>query len=175
MKNIEIKVSINGFDEMISLIQEMGGKFEECLQHVDTYYESKNGRLKIREINGRRFEIIFYERPDENSSRVSDYYLIDIAPDQLRPIKHVLHETLGEKVIVKKERRLWLHRNTRIHLDDVENLGTFLELETVVKDGNLEEARIEYNKVSDFLGLSRFESFGGSYSDMLLLKSEGSN
>ena len=175
MRNIEIKVSINGFDEIIPLIKKMGAKFEERLQQVDTYYESKNGRLKIREINGRRFEIIFYERPNECDSRISNYYLIDIMPDQVQPIKHVLHETLGEKVIVKKERKLWLYRNTRIHLDDVENLGTFLELESVIKDGNLEEARKEYNKVSEFLGLSRFEKFGGSYSDMLLLKSEGNN
>lgn len=175
MRNIEIKVSINDFDEIIPLLKDMGATFEERLQQVDTYYESKSGRLKIREINGRKFEIIFYERPNEDNSRVSTYYLIDIAPNQVRAMKHVLAKTVGEKIVVKKERRLWLYKNTRIHLDKVKNLGTFLELETAVKKGHLKEARIEYSKISEFLQLSRFESFGESYSDILLLKSKGYN
>ncbi len=175
MRNIEIKVLINDPDEIIPLLKEMGAKFEERLLQVDTYYESNTGRLKIREINRRKFEIIFYERPNESNARISNYHLIDISPNQLRPIKHALAKTVGEKVIVKKERRLWMFKNTRIHLDKVENLGTFLELETVVKKGRLREARREYSKISEFLQLSRFESFGESYCDMLVLKNKRDN
>jgi predicted adenylyl cyclase CyaB len=170
MRNIEIKVSINGFDEVIPLIKEKGAKFEGQLQQVDTYYESKSGRLKIREINGRKFEIIYYERPNDRNSRISDYYITEIAPDQLQPIKHVLEKTRGEKIVVKKARSLWLYKNTRIHLDEVEDLGTFLELETVTREGNLDEARKEYDEISEFLKLSRLKSFGESYSDMLMQK-----
>jgi predicted adenylyl cyclase CyaB len=172
MRNIELKVSVNSFAEILPLLGNMGAKFEETLRQVDTYYGSANGRLKIREINGRNLELIFYERPNSRTSRISDYTRIDIAPDQLCALKNVLEKAHGEKVVVRKQRRLWMCGSTRIHLDKVESLGTFIELETVVKKGCLREARIEHEKIVESLGLSRIEKLGGSYSDMLLRKKQ---
>jgi len=172
MKNIELKVSVDGFDEIIRLLKEMGAKFKGTLQQVDTYYEVGGGRLKIRGINDRKFELIFYERPNERGARISDYHLVAIRPKQLRNVKLILQKTARKSVVVRKQRRLWLYENTRIHLDKVRGLGPFLELETAIKDGHLNQAKEEYRKVSDFLGLSRFKNFGESYSDMLALKAK---
>ncbi|MBI5116311.1 class IV adenylate cyclase [Candidatus Poribacteria bacterium] len=171
-RNIELKVFVNSFAEILPLLKNMGAKFEETLRQVDTYYGSANGRLKIREINGRNFELIFYERPNSRTSRISDYTRIDVAPEQLHALKGVLKKTFGERVAVRKERKLWMHGHTRIHLDKVESLGTFIELETVVKEERLKEARMEHNKIVESLGLSRIEKLGVSYSDMLLRKKQ---
>lgn len=37
--------------------------------------------------------------------------------------------SLGIKGVVKKTRHLYIHEHTRIHIDDVENLGKFVEIE----------------------------------------------
>ncbi|MBI4832634.1 MAG: class IV adenylate cyclase [Candidatus Lindowbacteria bacterium] len=170
MRNIELKVSVDGFDGIMPLLMNMGAVFAEIIRQVDTYYETGNGRLKIREINDCDFELIFYQRPNRTNSRISNYHWTTIASEQLRSFKHALGKALGEKAVVKKERRLWMYGNTRIHLDEVVGLGTFLELETVVKKGCLKEARVEHKKVVESLGLSRFKKIPDSYSDMLLQK-----
>ena len=172
MKNIELKVSVDGFEEIIRLLKKMGAHFKGTLQQVDTYYEVGGGRLKIREINNRKFELIFYERPNKRGARISDYHLVAIRPKQLHSVKLILQKTARKGVVVRKQRRLWLYENTRIHLDKVRGLGPFLELETAIKDGRLSQAKQEFRRVSDFLGLSGFKRFGKSYSDMLALKAK---
>ena len=170
MKNIELKVSIAGVDGLSDLLGEIGAESAGTLRQVDTYYQCSKGRLKIREINEHIFQLIFYERPNTRDSRMSDYQLLEMAAEQSREMKLFLSETFGETVVVRKERRLWLYRNTRIHLDTVEGLGDHLELETRVAEGHISRARREHDEVIQLLGLSKLETFGGSYSDMLLQK-----
>lgn len=82
----------------------------------------------------------------------------------------MLTKTFGKLVTVEKRRSLWMYKNTRIHLDKVKHLGTFLELETVVKRDNIKKAKKEYTEMMKLLSLSRYKKERKSYSDLLLKK-----
>ncbi len=167
MKNIELKIGISNFRNIEKLLKRIGAKEEGLLVQKDTYYNSKNNRLKIREINGNEFQLIGYNRPDKESEKMCDYSLLNLDKKQATSLKKILKDSFGEKVVVKKKRNLWIYKNTRIHLDTVGNLGRFLELETVVREG-VNNARKEYKEVVDLLELDGYKKYKKSYSDLLI-------
>lgn len=95
----------------------------------DTYFEVPAGGLKLREQQPGHAHLIQFERPDEPQQRESRYRIIDVADPQT--MLAALGAALGITVAVTKRRHLFLWQTVRIHLDDVENLGTFIELEAV--------------------------------------------
>jgi len=118
----------------------LGAKDAGVLHQTDTYFKSPSGRLKLREIadaTGQRAELIWYERTDEAKSRKSDYIVTPIAhPAELIAS---LKASMGLRGQVIKTRHLLLWHNVRIHLDEVKNLGSFVEFEAVITDGESEE------------------------------------
>ena len=169
MKNIELKVEVDNFKNIINKLKKNGATERGVLSQTDTYYNCKD-RLKLREENGKVFRLVFYVRPNKKEAKVSNFDIIDFDKKQAMALKEVLKKAYGEKVVVKKERRLWMYKSTRIHLDKVGNLGTFLELETLVKK-DMKSAMQEYEKLVDFLELDNYKKLTKSYSDMLLGKS----
>ncbi|OGZ33552.1 MAG: hypothetical protein A2Y98_01295 [Candidatus Portnoybacteria bacterium RBG_19FT_COMBO_36_7] len=167
MKNIELKVKINSIRGIAGLLKKLHAKHRGVLKQIDTYYNDKEGRLKIREVNGKYFEKIFYKRPDKESSKISFYTVSKIKKPQLQKEKSFLKKALGEKVIVEKQRELWILKNTRVHLDRVKHLGNFLELETEVEKAG-KNAEREHKEIIDQLNLSKYKPFAKSYSDMLM-------
>jgi adenylate cyclase class IV len=168
MKNIELKISLENFKEINKLLLANQAKKTANLKQVDTYYNCKNGRLKLREINNEEFQLIYYSRPDTLKSKVSTFTVLKINADQFSVLKGLLAGAYGEKVAVKKERVLWIYKNTRIHLDKVYKLGYFLELETVVNGIFMEEAHLEHQEVIKKLELDKYKKIDKSYSDMIL-------
>ncbi len=73
----------------------------------------------------------------------------------------------GEKNIVRKKRNLWIYKNTRIHLDDVYGLGGFLEIETVVKNIDIKQARKEHSEIISLLNLLEYKKIDKSYGDLI--------
>lgn len=171
MKNIELKIVIDKFDDIVGALKKIKGKHKGTLHQVDTYYKSTSGRIKIREINRRRFELISYHRPDKANSKISDYKIILLKKDQVEPLKSALSSTLGKRNIVEKDRELWIYKNTRIHLDNVGHLGMFLELETVVKNEDLEQFRKEHEEIINLLHLSKYKKCRRSYGELVSTKS----
>lgn len=167
MKNIELKIVLSDPKAVINELKKAKAKFSGKLIQTDTYYNCRKGRLKLREINRKSFELIYYERPDTKKSKVSGYQVLPIRISQLKNIKHILNRALGEKIIKKKERNLWLYKNTRIHIDKVKNLGNYLELETVVKKG-ISIAKKEHQEIINLIGISNAKKIDVSYSDLLL-------
>jgi predicted adenylyl cyclase CyaB len=167
MKNIELKLSISkdNFNKIIFFLKEIRAKHEKKLKQIDVYYNCRACRLKLRKINNKKFELIFYKRPNASHSKISDYQILDINKNQVKIIKSILDNILGQKNIVKKTRVLYMYKNTRIHLDKVDKLGKFLELETIIK-GNIKQARAEHKKVINLLNLSKYKKLGKSYTDM---------
>jgi homotetrameric cytidine deaminase len=100
------------------------------LRQRDTYFSAPGGRLKLREQRPGGAQLIVYERSDEAQERESRYRLADVH-DPTATLG-ALAAALGVTVVVEKERHLLLADNVRIHLDDVEGLGRFVELEAVV-------------------------------------------
>ncbi len=170
MKNIELKILLKKFNPLNSILKKMGVKLKNHMYQVDTYYNYKRGKIKIREINNKNFELIFYQRPDKYGSKISNYKIYKINKNQLKHIKNQLKSLLGEKNIVTKKRDLYLYKNTRIHLDKVKNLGNFLELETIVKNSSLRQAKKEHNLIKKLLGLNNYKNINKSYCDILLSK-----
>ncbi|MEM3875505.1 MAG: class IV adenylate cyclase [Candidatus Micrarchaeaceae archaeon] len=167
MKNIELKIYLNSFTQLIQELNKINAKHIQHLHQVDTYYNSMFGRLKLREINNSAYELIFYLRPDELTRKISNYYIFDLKKESIKTLKYRFAKTFGKLVIVEKNRDLWLYKNTRIHLDQVKTLGTFLELETVVGNKSIKYSIQEFNEIVKKLNLSKYKKEKKSYSDLL--------
>lgn len=170
MKNIELKISLSNFKKIIHNLQQIGAHHQGKIHQVDTYFRCAQGRLKLREIDYRVFELIFYKRPDIKSGKVSNYQIININNSEIKVIKQNLKDAFGELVVVEKDRNLWISKHTRIHLDCVNNLGNFLELETVIDKINFTEAAKEYHELFDLLKLKKYKQYSQSYSDLIYQK-----
>ena len=89
--------------------------------------------------------------------------------DDPAALKAALDEALGTLVVVDKERRLLLWEGVRIHLDTVQGLGSFLELEGVAPEGSdLSGEHEKVARLSEALGLDETRILADSYSDRLL-------
>lgn len=99
------------------------------LRQTDTYFHVPHGRLKLREIDGSHAELIQYDRPDVAGGRWSTYTRVSVGDPA--GLTAALRDALGIRCIVKKVRAVYLYRSARIHVDEVDGLGTFLEFEVV--------------------------------------------
>jgi len=114
-------------------------------EQTDTYFRVPHGRLKLRESSLSGGQLIPYLRPDERGPKRSDYQVIPV-PDPTAT-RALFEAILGRHRVVKKRREIFLYENVRIHLDEVEGLGAFLELEAVF-DGSASELRVQEEKVA---------------------------
>ncbi|MEI6811038.1 MAG: class IV adenylate cyclase [Candidatus Nomurabacteria bacterium] len=167
MKNLEIKVKLNSQKDVDGLLDFADRK--EVLNQKDTYFLVGDKRLKIRE-EKKSDELIYYIRKNEKNSKESDYFVFPVYYKLTPFVKKVLGFMFGEKIVVIKKRNLFIYKNTRIHLDEVSNLGDFLELETVINNSfDYKYFLDQHEEVKDKLDLSKYESLPNSYSDFMLL------
>lgn len=135
------------------------------LKQVDTYFNAKSGRVKLREINGKGFELIYYKRADRQGSRYSDYVIVPLK--EPKTMKSLCTALFGVETVVEKRRTLFLYKNARIHLDNVRTLGLFVEFEVLVNRGKRQAKQLMQFLVSEF-GFDSGSSIAGSYVDLLL-------
>ena len=135
------------------------------MKQLDTYFNVPQGRLKLREINTDEAELIYYERSDLAESRYSNYQVCAISEPMA--FKQIATIALRVKGVVEKRRELWMFGDTRIHLDEVKNLGQFVELETVIRHQTEGEAQAEHQLVKDALGIKDEDLVSVSYSDLI--------
>ena len=128
--NIEIKARVENIEVLkVKIVNLYNIKAHEIFQ-TDTFFNVEKGRLKLRTFSNNTGELIFYERNNSAGPKRSDYFVYKTDnPDEL---KKLLEISLGIRGIVRKKRLLYLVGNTRIHLDEVDNLGSFLELEVIL-------------------------------------------
>lgn len=127
--NLELKARDRDPDCSRRVCDEIGAKDEGRLSQLDTYFEVPRGRLKLREQSPGGAQLIAYERANERGNKESRYQIVAV-PDPAE-MKAALTATLGIRVEVRKERHLYLFEGVRIHLDEVEGLGSFIEFEGV--------------------------------------------
>ncbi len=166
-KNLEIKVKLNSHKQIKRILNDNNIKLAEVLNQKDIYYKVERGILKLRIENGKQ-TLIFYDRNEKSKKRWSDYYLLDLSSTDANKY---LKRFLDVVVIVKKKRELFWYKNTRIHLDFVQGLGYFLELETRVVNG-LKDAENRFNYLLDLLDLRSKNEIRASYKDILLTKNK---
>ena len=128
--NIEIKARARDFNAIRSRAAALSEALEQVIPQVDTFFFTSRGRLKLRELGRERAQLIHYERPDQGGPKRSDYHIFETGdPENL---KTVLSPALGIRGTIRKTRYLYLVGQTRVHLDDVEGIGQFMELEVVL-------------------------------------------
>jgi homotetrameric cytidine deaminase len=164
-RNIELKAIDPDPERSLAVCRELGAEDRGVLRQRDTYFRTRSGRLKLREEEPGGATLIQYERPDAAQARESRYRLSPVPePDVLRAS---LDEALGTLVVVDKARHLFLWDDVRIHLDAVEGLGTFVELEGVAPaDSDLGAEHAKVARLREALGIG--ETLTDSYSDRLL-------
>jgi predicted adenylyl cyclase CyaB len=170
MINLEIKVAAPNLEEVKDKAVKIDAKNKATLSQIDTYFLVGNKRLKLREEKGANY-LVYYVRDNKENSKLSKYKIINIHKNLVWWVKKLLSLIFGIKIIVNKKRVLFMYKNTRIHFDDVKNLGTYIELETVFNTKQNEDDLVaEHNFVIKTLGLDTLEKIPNSYSDLLMRK-----
>jgi predicted adenylyl cyclase CyaB len=165
-RNIELKIRLADLDAARSVAQAIATERLGRQHQVDTYFGSRRGRLKLREIDGQSAQLVWYARPDQPGPKPSDYLLVPVAEPQM--LKTALEGALGIECVVDKQREIYLYENVRIHLDEVRGLGSFLEFEAVL--GPDVDDAAGYRQLEDLFerfSLSADDLLPGSYGDML--------
>jgi len=164
-RNIELKARIADLAAARAIAERLATEYVGVQLQVDTYFVCAQGRLKLREIDGRVAQLVAYERPSEQDAKGSDYHLVPVA--EPAALKEALTAALGLRGVVRKRREIFLVENVRIHLDEVEGLGTFLEFEAVL--GPAVDDRRGAQQVAELRAAFEIQPedlLAGSYSDM---------
>lgn len=164
--NIEIKARVRDFESLRKRTASLSDTPCEVIPQDDTFFNVPHGRLKLRVFSPESAELIFYHRPDMDGPKRSEYYRTPTRdPSGLRD---VLARAYGIRGVVRKTRYLYLVGQTRIHLDDVEGLGHFMELEVVLADGQSDaEGQSVAEALMLQLGVCREDLLNGAYMDLL--------
>lgn len=135
---------------------------------VDTYFNVPTGRLKLREGTIEQ-SLIFYQRSNSAAAKQSDVILY---PGADAALKQILQQSLGVKTVVDKLRRIYFIENVKFHFDQVENLGEFLEVEAIDKDGSrgLDSLQKQCAIYQELFQILPQDFIAESYSDLLLAK-----
>ena len=165
-RNLEVKARINNLSAAEKVALEIGAIFEGEFFQVDTYFNVKNGRLKLREFDSGFAELIFYHRVEDGFERWSDYEVVKLSDSA--NLKNLLVKAWGIKVIVEKRRKVYIFKNARIHIDNVSGLGNFIEFE-VIYSGDEKQSEDLMKFLINKFALKQEDFIKVSYSDLLLL------
>ncbi|WAR46064.1 class IV adenylate cyclase [Methylomonas rapida] len=165
-RNIEIKARIDSIQSLWPLVVNIADEGPIEIIQDDTFFPCANGRLKLRAFSDHDGQLIFYQRPDSAGPKQSFYVISPTAsPDTLR---QSLTLAYGESGRVRKHRTLFMVGRTRMHLDKVEGLGDFLELEVVLAEDEANEAGLSIaHELLEKLGISHQWLIEEAYVDLL--------
>ncbi len=163
-RNIELKARLRDPAAAQATAERLTGGPGELQIQTDTYFHCREGRLKIRQIDGRPGQLIWYTRVDRPHARASDYRLIELADAEA--MIAALQAALGVRGVVRKRRLIYLFRNVRVHLDEVVRAGSYLEFEAVISSPAEELAAPGLlAELSQRFGLEPNDFLTGSYGD----------
>jgi predicted adenylyl cyclase CyaB len=132
-RNVEIKARARDFERQKTRAEALAAGTAEHLVQEDTFFNVPVGRLKLRKLEDGTAELIQYDRNDSPGPKESRYVFFRTRDPE--GLKEVLAKALGIRAIVRKKRTVYFFGQTRIHLDQVEGLGAFIELEVVLGPG----------------------------------------
>ena len=165
-RNIEIKARIASVAALLPKAAALGDSGPAEILQDDTFFPCDSGRLKLRAFSKDEGELIFYRRADQLGPKESFYIRSHTtAPDALRESLTLAYGTAGR---VRKHRTLFIVGRTRVHLDQVEGLGDFLELEVVLEDSEPAEAGVKVaHELMEKLGVQKSQLVETAYVDLL--------
>ncbi|MNK17722.1 CYTH domain protein [compost metagenome] len=165
-RNVEIKAQVDSLAAIEPLAAALSGQEPVVIAQDDTFFACASGRLKLRAFADGSGELIFYRRADDTGPKESFYIVSPTnSPDTLREALVLAYGATGR---VKKHRTVFMAGRTRIHLDRVEDLGEFLELEVVLREDESAQAGMEEaHTLMAGLGIAPGQLLSGAYVDLL--------
>ena len=165
--NIEIKARCENPEFIRAILKSKNADFKGKDHQVDTYFNVANGRLKLREGTIEN-NLIHYNRPNITGPKLSNFSLYKTESNS--PLKPLLINALGLKIVVDKQREIYYIENIKFHIDEVIGLGNFVEIEAegIEKEGETERL---FQQCNEYLKLFKIEEsalINNSYSDMLI-------
>ncbi len=165
--NIEFKAKTNDVLAAEKILLQHHPIFIGEDHQIDTYFNVLTGRLKLREGNIEN-ALIHYERENTAGSKSSQVLLYQHQPDE--NLKAILTKALGVKAVVDKKRKIYFIENVKFHFDTVQNLGTFIEVEAIDKNGSIGKEKLQ--EQCDFyaamFSIKKEDFMAVSYSDMVI-------
>ncbi len=167
--NIEIKARSNNQDAIREILKSKNADFKGVDHQIDTYFKVNNGRLKLREGKIENL-LIRYQRENKEGPKQSDVTLFKSDPKS--SLKEILTKAVGILVVVDKKREIYFIDNVKFHIDIVEDLGTFVEIEAIDNDGTIGKDKLleQCQFFLDLFKISQEDLISVSYSDLLLQK-----
>jgi predicted adenylyl cyclase CyaB len=165
MRNLEAKFPLRDLVQARERAEAIGFGYRAILIQCDTFFATHHGKLKLREEAAGAW-LIHYRRAHDETLQLSNYSIAPVT-DPVRT-RAILEAALGFMAQVRKRRILMLRDNIRLHLDDVEELGKFGEIEAVVaEDENPEVYRPAVAKILAALGVARENLLSASYFELM--------
>jgi adenylate cyclase class IV len=165
-RNVEIKARAADLARLERCARALSDRGPVDLVQDDTFFVCSHGRLKLRELAPDQGELIFYSRADVPGPKLSQYTIASTRTPQR--MRDALAAGLGVVGRVRKRRRVYLVGQTRLHLDRVEGLGTFLELEVVLAEGQpASEGQAIAEQLLAQLGIGEADLLSGAYIDYM--------
>jgi adenylate cyclase class 2 len=167
--NVEIKARCSDPSFIRDYLLKHNARFVGTDEQTDTYFNTPSGRLKLRQGNIEN-NLIYYERADQSGPKNSNFHLVKI--EDGAAIKEVLTRSLGIRIVVKKRREIYYITNVKFHIDELAELGSFIEIEAGNILANLSQSQLkeQCNFYMKEFGIQTSQLISHSYSDMLLPK-----
>lgn len=165
--NIEIKARSIKHEKIRSILRAYHADYRGTDHQIDTYFNVPIGRLKLREGNIEN-SLIQYSREDKAGPKQSDVVLYKSTPGS--SLKEILTKSLGILAIVDKQREIYFINNVKFHLDNVRDLGTFVEIEAIDKNPSIGKEKLleQCNHYLNLFGIKPQDLESHSYSDLLI-------
>ena len=164
--NVEIKAKCPNPESVRTALRSRNARFAGMDHQVDTYFRVPQGRLKLRQGNIEN-NLIAYRRPDQSGPKTSDVALAPVTNGD--EIRAVLERSLGVLVAVDKQREIYYIENVKFHIDQVQGLGSFVEIEACGKpEDDRNPLLAQCRKYMQWFGIREEDLIESSYSDLLL-------
>ncbi|MBP6687435.1 MAG: class IV adenylate cyclase [Lacibacter sp.] len=170
-QNIEIKARSANPSFIRNYLQQQQARFIGVDDQTDTYFNTINGRLKMRQ-GPIENALIYYKRENKAGPKLSEVKLLSLDKNA-DLLKELLIKAHGIKVVVKKKREIYFIDNVKFHIDEVEELGSFVEIEAIDADGKLglEKITEQCNYYLKQFKIGEHDLLTHSYSDLLINQS----
>lgn len=165
--NVEIKAKCSDQAKVKSILESHKADFKGVDHQIDTYFKVPQGRLKLREGNIENY-LIFYEREDTEGPKQSKVTLYETESNS--SLKEILTKSLGVLAVVDKQREIYFIDNVKFHVDTVQGLGNFMEIEAIDATGELGREKLleQCNYYLKLFETSESDLLKDSYSDQIL-------
>ncbi len=168
---IEIKARCSDPLSIETILKAHYADFKGIDHQIDTYFRVSNGRLKLREGNIEN-TLIHYNRPNQSGPKQSDVTLFK-TPQDAAALKKILTDSVGVLAIVDKKRQIYFIENVKFHIDDVVDLGSFVEIEAIDSENtqavlSVETLQKQCQFYMELFNIEKTDLLTSSYSDMIM-------